>query len=342
MQFNGIERVDALGVGYDMAFYRGLDPVLGKWHQVDPKAEQAGFHMSPYCAMGNNPIIHTDPDGDILPAILIGAAIGIYMNGVTNTLRHENPFNGWWKSAMTGSIGGALSSFGGGSLINDVIWGAVEGGVTGSIGAGLNGENIAMGLLKGALVGGISTFAFNLTEVLKNAREGCGFNTNVAIFKNQIDNSVLNGEVSWSKVIDAFQYYRSRFGGPTLYKGILPWGMTDPFNGKIYLGKDVIVGGGDMVLNTINHETAHYFKSIEWINGAGSRGTGRVIEEGLDIIENHGTIGYYDAIRSSGKSSISLSTMRGYGKNNIQSELQNKAWNSFGSKKWWYLIPKRF
>ncbi len=33
--------------------------------------------MSPYCTIANNPVLHTDPDGDILPAIIWGAAIAI-------------------------------------------------------------------------------------------------------------------------------------------------------------------------------------------------------------------------------------------------------------------------
>ena len=44
-KFNGIERVEAFQS--DFAFYRGLDPVLGRWYQVDPKAE-AVMDMSPY------------------------------------------------------------------------------------------------------------------------------------------------------------------------------------------------------------------------------------------------------------------------------------------------------
>ncbi|MFZ1560890.1 MAG: DUF6443 domain-containing protein, partial [Saprospiraceae bacterium] len=36
-KFNGIERVEAFQS--DFAFYRGLDPILGRWYQVDPEAE---------------------------------------------------------------------------------------------------------------------------------------------------------------------------------------------------------------------------------------------------------------------------------------------------------------
>ena len=300
-------------------------------------------NMSPYCAMKNNPVSHVDPNGDLtfLP-ILIGAGVGVLINGVSDKLNRQDFFQGWWEGAITGAIGGTLGQFGGGSLLNDVTWGSLEGGITGGIGAELNDRPFMDGFWKGALTGGSVAFISNLEEVMNNFNEGCGFNTDVAIFKNQINDSYFNGTVNWDKANDAFQYFQSRFGGNPIYKGIVPWAMTDPYTGKIYIGRDVIAGGGDMTLNSIIHEKAHYYKSIVWENGVGSRGTGQIIEEGLDIIPNHGTIGYYDAIRTAGKYNTSLATLKGIGKNGIISDLQKMAWDSFGWKKWYYYLPKRF
>ncbi|MBK8624877.1 MAG: hypothetical protein IPN86_04765 [Saprospiraceae bacterium] len=58
-KFNDIERLKDLDIGIDMAFYRGLDPTTGRWMQVDPKAELM-HGLTPYAAMGNNPVLHTD------------------------------------------------------------------------------------------------------------------------------------------------------------------------------------------------------------------------------------------------------------------------------------------
>jgi hypothetical protein len=46
-----------------MAAFRSYDPAIGRWLQVDPKAESFAS-MSPYTGMGNNPISIVDPLGD--------------------------------------------------------------------------------------------------------------------------------------------------------------------------------------------------------------------------------------------------------------------------------------
>jgi len=62
-RFNGIEHVEE--VGLDMAFYRSYDPAIGRWMQIDPKAEKY-YLFTPYNGMGNNPLFYSDPNGDTL------------------------------------------------------------------------------------------------------------------------------------------------------------------------------------------------------------------------------------------------------------------------------------
>ncbi|NJC25714.1 RHS repeat-associated core domain-containing protein [Neolewinella antarctica] len=62
-RYNGMERNEELGL--DLAFYRAYDPTIGRWLQVDPKAESFA-NLSPYNGMGNNPISIIDPLGDSL------------------------------------------------------------------------------------------------------------------------------------------------------------------------------------------------------------------------------------------------------------------------------------
>src|SRR5690606_2430889 len=64
-----------LGTGLEMFDFhaRFYDPQLGRWFTPDP-AEQ---FSNPYLAMGNNPVVYVDPDGEfIFAAVGIGLAIG--------------------------------------------------------------------------------------------------------------------------------------------------------------------------------------------------------------------------------------------------------------------------
>ena len=69
-QFNGIHYAGENGLDWSMATYRSLDGALSIWGGVDPYAESF-YSMSPYCAMGSNPINYTDPDGDVIGPWLV-------------------------------------------------------------------------------------------------------------------------------------------------------------------------------------------------------------------------------------------------------------------------------
>jgi RHS repeat-associated protein len=68
--YNGKEKDNELygeGNAYDFGA-RINDPRLGRWLSLDPLAAKYPS-MSPYCSMGNNPIVMVDPDGrEITPA----------------------------------------------------------------------------------------------------------------------------------------------------------------------------------------------------------------------------------------------------------------------------------
>jgi RHS repeat-associated protein len=62
-RFNGIEQNTSFDLNIYDAFYRNLDPQIGRFWQVDPAAE--GFQdCSVYGSMGNNPVNNVDPLGD--------------------------------------------------------------------------------------------------------------------------------------------------------------------------------------------------------------------------------------------------------------------------------------
>jgi RHS repeat-associated protein len=62
-KYQGIELEKNFGLETYETFYRGLDPQLGRWNGIDIKSEKY-YHLSPYVAMGNNPVMLVDPLGD--------------------------------------------------------------------------------------------------------------------------------------------------------------------------------------------------------------------------------------------------------------------------------------
>src|SRR5690606_34949140 len=63
---DGSERIDDLDLGVDMTKFRVLDPAIGRWWQVDPKADfESLVSWTPYNSMLNNPINYNDPLGDM-------------------------------------------------------------------------------------------------------------------------------------------------------------------------------------------------------------------------------------------------------------------------------------
>ena len=62
-QYNGIELIDDFGLQANHALYRTLDPQLGKWWQIDPKAEEF-YGWSGYHSNLGNPVLNVDTKGD--------------------------------------------------------------------------------------------------------------------------------------------------------------------------------------------------------------------------------------------------------------------------------------
>jgi RHS repeat-associated protein len=128
--YNGIEHVGDLGLDINTALFRTLDPALGRWWQIDPKAESfAG--MTPYNSMGNNPVIAVDPNGDfvietVLACALVGGIVNTAIQGLSGKINSDKDF---YTAFGMGALNGALVGMGAGSLsagINQTLIGAAS------------------------------------------------------------------------------------------------------------------------------------------------------------------------------------------------------------------------
>ncbi len=167
-QYNGIDHVVDNDLGLHMATYRSLDPALGIWLGVDPKAE-ALYGLSPYQAMGNNPISFADPEGDFIAEVLIGAGIGVVSNGISNLANDGSFFDGWAKAALFGALGGAISfgignvagllSNAGVSNLGVASFQVAAHSFSGGVMSELQGGSFASGALSGGVSSGLSSGA---------------------------------------------------------------------------------------------------------------------------------------------------------------------------------------
>ena len=146
--YQGKEWHDQLALNWYDFGSRYYDPVLGMWGSVDPQKQFA----SPYLAMGNNPVMMADPDGEwAFLAFVLGSGI---LKGIFNATKD----GGWsWKDFGKGFLqGAALSAAMVGSFY---VPGAVAGlGINGALpAAGVYG---ASAFASSALQSGITSWAF--------------------------------------------------------------------------------------------------------------------------------------------------------------------------------------
>ena len=142
---------------------RMYDPVQGRMLSPDNYVMPTGTQgYNRYSYANNNPLTYTDPSGEIIVPILIGAAIGLLTNGINNSINNDPFFQGAGRAALIGGISGAFS-FGVGQAVTGVNGFAKLGlhalahGHLGGIMSTINGGTYGQGFLSGAagsLIGG--------------------------------------------------------------------------------------------------------------------------------------------------------------------------------------------
>jgi len=117
--------------------------------------------------MANNPVSYNDPEGDVIPAMLVGAAIGLATNGISNAVQGNNFFQGGLQAAAFGAIGGGVS-FGigqaaaGMSGLGKAAFQMGAHGLSGGMMSAAQGGSFGSGFLSGALSSGMSSGAHAL------------------------------------------------------------------------------------------------------------------------------------------------------------------------------------
>lgn len=152
--FGGKELQEENGIAWMDFGSRNYDAELGRWFNVDPQAERYVV-MSPYGAMGNNPIMYVDPDGEFLvAAIVAGAIINVASTAISNP---KADFGDLFGAAIKGAATGAMT-YGIGQLGHAGLQMAAHGMFQGAIAAAEGGS-----FLQGAAIGAASSGVASLT-----------------------------------------------------------------------------------------------------------------------------------------------------------------------------------
>lgn len=154
---------------------RMYDPLVARMLSVDNYVHDGaglqGYNRYSYAL--NNPLSYTDPDGEEpVTAILIGAAIGVVTNGISNTINDRPFFQGALQAALFGAVGGGVSSaigVGASILGKTYGWSQVAVGSFQAASHALSGGYLSYvqsgDFWSGAAAGGISSISGSLIDI---------------------------------------------------------------------------------------------------------------------------------------------------------------------------------
>lgn len=189
-QYNGIEHLDEFALNVNMAHYRILDPTIGRWWGVDPKAE-ATMSLTSYGSMNNSPLNLADPQGDIAGPLIALGIQAMLVSGARASSQDQSFVGGALRggfyfaasSVVTAGIGGIFGQVGtaGKELLRATVHGAAGGGF--SMAQGGTFKNGFIAGFSSSLVGstlhntsvGVQLFGAGLTGGLSSSLSGGDF-----------------------------------------------------------------------------------------------------------------------------------------------------------------------
>jgi RHS repeat-associated protein len=133
---------------------RLYDPLLRRFLNADENIQDPTNtqNYNKYGYVMNNPMMYTDPSGEIW-GFIIGAIVGSYISGVQANHGNANPFKWDWKNSWSAVVGGAFAGGAIGGGIQNVSTNFVKNSVVGAIGSAFNGLATGQNIFKSALVG---------------------------------------------------------------------------------------------------------------------------------------------------------------------------------------------
>ncbi|MBN1185570.1 MAG: VCBS repeat-containing protein [Bacteroidales bacterium] len=266
--FTGHEHMDVFGlINMNGRVY---DPVLGVFLSPDNYVQAPDFsqNFNRYGYCFNNPLVYTDPDGEIawfIP-VIIGAVIGASSGAVMADLEGAHGFWEWASYVGGGAIAGAGLGLGFSSGLS-----ALGGNVTGMAGYGSNlALDITTNSLLTANIGMVSSAlqGRNLDGVFKSglvglAAGGLGAWSTSLIGGSSISANFFQEEINtFGQIVTGATYgFGDRFfrghemgyrGGRlwgTAFLGMLEGGLSGYYGGK--LGEEVSFSGQSIIANSI-------------------------------------------------------------------------------------------
>lgn len=198
---------------------RMYDPAIGRWSAMDP-AEQ---FANPYLAMGNNPAIFVDPNGE-----WIHLAVGAFIGGVSNWLSNGAQFNAKGLGYFgVGAAAGAIGAGVGAGVSSALVGGSFGAGFVGSSTALSVGSGFMSSSAVGVTAGGAGGFASGFGNALVGGQGVLGalmsgtFSSSFGAFSGGILGGIsggidasMNGRDFWTGAGES-RYYLLDSGQPT-------------------------------------------------------------------------------------------------------------------------------
>lgn len=324
---------------------RLYDPVSGRFLSPDPYVQAPDFsqNFNRYTYALNNPLRFTDPNGEFFwVAVLIGAVQYGIMNGAMTDMDGGSFFNGFWKGALVGGAGAALSGIApfGTRALGSTFWGTVVGTSVAAGGVLASGSNDYSKIWIGGLLGAAGGFLSS--EEFVNYSRGKGFINNDKVLYNYkrgfYDNEWISSDKWYQDALDYFGFegtYNPYAKSPDYVEGNDYYGFTD-WNGRINYGNSAF-SSYDELKATYIKELFHSNRIKSGIPFATQDVPGAVVhpEERLGFIHSYKNKGLYPKSNLDAMSNISY----------YQLGIEAMDMSEYYRPKWWhfiYKIPRRW